>query len=94
MSGYKFDGTYLRGPNGNKLAEVKNESIRDAHMSEVGKIKGAQIRDKHLTLVAEFDGENIRDAHLTKIGTIKEVRKVIDGPGGITLVALWLFFVR
>lgn len=60
----------------------------------VGRIDGKHIRDSHGVKIADFDGIDIRDKRGVKIGTINNVRKLIDGAGGISLVALWILFVR
>ena len=44
--------------------------------------------------LAEFDGRDIRDSHGSRIATIDDVKKSIEGIGGSSLVAMWLFFVR
>jgi len=90
---YKLDGNKLMSK-GQKIGFIDGNSIRDGHSNKVGTIDGRSIRDAHGGKVAEFDGENIRDAHGVRIGTMHDVRKMIDGQGGISLAALWYFFVR
>jgi hypothetical protein len=90
---YKLDGNKLIS-RGAKIGHVEGNTVRDGHSGKVGTIDGRYIRDAHGSKVAEFDGENIRDSHGARISTMHDIRKVIDGQGGITLVALWLFFVR
>lgn len=94
MSDFKLVGNDLRNHSGSKVAYIDGSSIRDSHGSKVATIDGRNIRDSHGSKVAEFDGENVRDSHGTRIGILKDVQKAIDGQGGISLVALWLFFVR
>lgn len=90
---YKLDGNKLIS-RGAKIGYVDSNTVRDGHSSKVGTIDGRCIRDAHGGKVADLDGENIRDSHGARIGTMRDVRKVIDGQGGITLAALWFFFVR
>lgn len=78
MADYKMDGNYLRDRSGNRIAQVDGNYIRDKNGNRVGQI----------------DGRYIRDSRGNRIGTIDDVRKVIDGPGGMTLVALWILFIR
>ncbi len=94
MSEFKLAGNDLRNHIGSKVAYIDGSSIRDSHGSKVATVDGRNIRDSHGSKVAEFDSENIRDSHGARIATIKDVQKAIDGQGGISLVALWLFFVR
>ncbi len=94
MSEFKLDGNNLRNHSGSKIAYIDGNAIRDHHGSKVATIDGRYIRDPHGSKLAEFDGEHIRDSHGSRIGTLKDVEKVIDGHGGISLVALWLLFIR
>lgn len=91
---YKFDGRYLRNKSGSRIAEVDGKNIRNEKGSLIGKIDGKHIRDFRGNKIAEYDGQYIRDASGKRIGEMKDVKKDIDGVGGITLVALWLLFVR
>ena len=90
---YKLDGNKLISK-GIKIGQIDGSSIRDGHNNKVGTIDGRNIRDAHGSKVAEFDGENIKDSNGSKIGTMHDVRKVIDGQGGNSLAALWVIFVR
>lgn len=93
MTGYKFDGKELR-EKGSKIGTLEGNNIRDAHGSKVGMIDGKFIRDSHGSKVAEFDGKDLRDSHGSKIATIDGIKKDVDGIGGTSLVAMWLFFIR
>ncbi len=95
MADYKFDGKYLCCNRSHKrLAEVDGKFIKDDKLRRVGEVNGKYISDAALRRVAEFDGETIKDQALRRVASIGDVKRAIDGPGGITLVALWLFFVR
>ena len=91
---YKFDGHYLRNKSGIRIAEVDGKNLRDDKGRSVGVVDGKYIRDSQGNRIAEYDGQYIRDASGKRIGNIKDVNKDINGVGGITLVALWLLFVR
>lgn len=58
------------------------------------KFDGKSIGDYNNYRVATFDGKIIRDYNKSQIGTIDDVRKQIDGIGGITLVGLWVLLVQ
>ena len=60
----------------------------------MGKIDGKKIKDARGSKLAEYDGKYIKDKYGRKIGEMKHVKADIKGDGGISLVALWLFFVR
>lgn len=91
---YKFDGKELRDSRGNKIAVLDGKYIRDNRGNKIGVIDGKYFRDSRGNKVAEFDGKDIRDSRGLKIAAISDVKKVIDGIGGASLVAMWLFFVR
>jgi sporulation protein YlmC with PRC-barrel domain len=94
MAEYKFDREELRDRHGSKVAVLDGKYIRDNHGSKLGEIDGKYFRDSHGSKIAEFDGRDVRDSHGSKIATIDDVKKSIDGIGGASLVAMWLFFVR
>ena len=94
MSDYKLDGNYLRDRRGIKIGRIDGKYIRDGTSTIVGRIDDKYIRDSRSTKIAEFDGTYIRDKRGVKIGTIDDVHKSINGVGGISLVALWILFVR
>lgn len=93
MADYKYDGKELRC-RGSKVGVVDGKYIRDSHGSKVGEIDGKYIRDSHGAKVAEFDGQTIRDSHGSRVATIDNIKKDLDGTGGISLVAIWWFFIR
>jgi hypothetical protein len=94
MADYKFNGTELRTKANQLIGRIDGKLVRDNKGSKVGEIDGNTIRDASRSKIAEIDGDNIRDAHRTKIGTMMDVRKSIEGPGGVTLAALWVHFVH
>ena len=94
MADYKFDGTELRGRQGNKIGALDVKYIRDERGNKIGEIDGKYFRDSRGNRMAEFDGKDIRDSKGSKIATIDDVKKSIDGIGGASLVAMWLFFIR
>ncbi len=93
MANYKFDGKELHG-GGSKLGVVDGKYIKDSHGNKVGEIDGKYIKDSHGSKLAEFDGKVVKDSHGSKIATIDDIKKQIDGVGGVSLVALWVLLVR
>jgi hypothetical protein len=77
-----------------RLADGFHKYIRDHHGNRLGEIDGKYFRDNHGVKLADFDGRDVRDSHGSKIAGIEDVKKMIDGIGGVSLVAMWLFFVR
>lgn len=94
MAYYKFDGKNLRDRHGTKIGVLDGKNIRDSHGSKIGEFDGKHFRDSHGSKVAEFDGKDIRDSKGSKIATIGDVKKAVDGIGGASLVAMWIFFIR
>jgi hypothetical protein len=93
MAEYLFDGKKLKKRSGQKEGEVDRNIIRAWNGEQVGEIDGNNIKDAHGKKVIEFDGKNIKDDTGKKIVTIEELRKVVEGSPGISLVAVWYFFV-
>ena len=52
------------------------------------------MKDSRGQRLIEFDGQYIKDNRGQRIGTHDDVLKLIDGPGGMTLIALWVLFAR
>lgn len=94
MADYKFDRNELRDRGGSKVAVLDGKYIRDHRGSRLGEIDGKYFRDSRGSKLAEFDGRDVRDSSGSRIATIDDVKKSIDGIGGASLVAMWLFFVR
>jgi single-stranded DNA-binding protein len=96
MSKYKFDGKMLKF-GGSTIANVSGNNIRKGSGSSVeGNIKNDQIRKgSGSSVIANVSGRDIRQGTgSSKIGTMDDVDKVIEGPGGITKAALWILFVK
>jgi len=91
---FKFDGKVLRSKSGSRVAETDGKYVRDSHGRRIGQFDGKIIRDDHGSRLAEFDGEVIRSTSGSRLATIADVKKAIDGTGGISLVAVWLLVVR
>jgi len=96
MAKYKFDGKYLKM--GSKvIANVQGDNIREGRGSNViANIKGSKVREKRgSNTLFNLQGDKIRLGNgSSKIATMDEIRKEIDGPGGITLAALWFNYIR
>jgi hypothetical protein len=95
MADYTFDGKRLRKvTTGQKLGEIDRNLVRATNAAKLGEIEGKIIRDGHGKKVLVFDGKNVKDDLGNRVTTLQEIQKVIEGEGGINLVALWNFFVR
>lgn len=96
MAQYKFDGKYLKH-GGSIIANVNGYKIRKGNGSSiVANIQGNKVRqgNSSSTLI-NVSGENIRQGSSSStIAKMKDVRKLIDGPGGITVAALWYCFIK
>lgn len=96
MSKYKFDGKTLKFGS-TTIANVSGNNIRKGSGSSTqGNIRNDQIRmGSGSSVIANVKGKDIRQGSgSSKIGTLADVDKVIEGPGGITKAALWVLFVK
>jgi hypothetical protein len=91
---YQFDGKILRNRSGQKMGEVDRSSIRAWNSALLGQIERNNIRDSRGKKVAEFDGKNLKDDLGNKLAAIQDIQKTIDGEAGISLAAMWYFFVK
>jgi hypothetical protein len=93
MADYIFDGKKLKKRSGQKEGELDKNLVRAWNGAQLGEIEGKNIRDTHGKKVLEFDGKIIKDDTGKKIATIEDIRKTVEGEAGISLVALWYFFI-
>jgi len=95
MADYTFDGRRLiKKSSGQKLAEIDRDTIRSYNGAVFGQIEKKNLRDSHGKKVAEFDGKVIKDDRGTKVIGIKDIQEVIEGEPGISMAAMWYFFVK
>ena len=96
MTKYKFDGKYLKSGS-TTIANVSGNNIHKGTTStSVANIKGDNVRHgTGSTVLMNVKSDDIRQGTgSTKIANMKDVHKAIDGPGGVTLAALWYCFIR
>jgi len=93
MAEYLFDGKKLKRRSGQKEGELDGTTVKAWNGTQVGEIDGKNIKDSEGKKVLEFDGKNIKDDTGKKLATIEEIRKIVEGEAGISLVAMWYFFV-
>jgi hypothetical protein len=93
MAEYLFDGKKLKKRSGQKEGELDGTTIKAWNGTKVGRIDGNDIKDASEKKVIEFDGKNAKDDTGKKLATIEEIRKTVEGEAGISLVAMWYFFV-
>ena len=93
MSNYKFDGKYL-SERGSRRGRIDGSYVYDDHGKRIGKFERDYIYDSHGSRIGKLDGKNVYDGHGSRLGTLDDVKKSIDGPGGLSLVAMWLLLVR
>ena len=93
MAEYLFDGKKLKKRSGQKEGELAGNIIKAWNGEKVGEIDGSSIKNANGKKVLEFDGKIIKDDTGKKIATIEDLRKVVEGQAGISLVAVWYFFV-
>jgi hypothetical protein len=93
MAEYIFDGKKLKKRSGQKQGEIEKTIVKAWDGAKVGEIEGTKIKDSAGKTVIEFDGKNVMDESGKKIATLEELRKIVEGEAGISLVALWYFFI-
>jgi hypothetical protein len=94
MADYSFDGKRLKSRSGQKLGELDRNLVRAWNAAKLGEIEGRSIRDAHGKKVLEFDGKTVKDDTGKRVATLQDIQGIIEGEGGIALVAMWHFFVR
>jgi hypothetical protein len=97
MSSYKYDGRYFTDQNYKRIAEFDGTYLIDGNnYMRIAQIDGDFIVDaKDYRRVVEIRGEDIVDcSNYNTISKMNDIRNMIDGPGGKSLVAFWWFFVR
>ena len=94
MADFMFDGRWLRKSSGQKVGEIDRSNIRAWNGARFGEIDRKNIREAHGKKVAEFDGKVVKDDLGNQLATIQDIQKLIEGPVGMQLVAMWYFFVR
>lgn len=93
---FKYDGKYLKN-RGSTIANIRENKIcKGTGSSVIANIKDDEVREgtgsKELI---NLRGTDIRSGNgSSRIGTMRDVDKAIDGPGGITKAALWFLFVK
>jgi hypothetical protein len=95
MADYTFDGKRLvKKSSGQKLAEVDRNNIRSYNGAIFGQIEGKNLRDSHSKKVGEFTGKEVKDDKGNKLISIKDMQNIIEGEAGISMAAMWFFFVK
>ena len=95
MANFKMKGSDLYDSAGRKVATVRANDILDRMGRKVGSVRGDDIRDKTGNKVGRVQGSSVYDGRNIRIASLSDVRKTIDGAmGGVTVAALWLFFIR
>jgi len=95
MADFKMTASDLFTSSNHKVATVRGSDIYDERNHKVATVRGNDIYDERNHKVATVRGSDVYDERNSKIASIGDVKKAIDGAmGGVTVVALWLFFVR
>ena len=73
---------------------MDGNSIKDAFSNKVGEIDGNRIKDVNYNIIAEVENGEIKDSYNKKVWTTEGVQQIIEGPGELTAVALWVLLIR
>ena len=96
MTNYKFDGVKLKF-NGKTVANVRGDKVcKDSGATALANIRGTKVceRTGSKTLFNVRGDKICEGTSSKKIADMDDVRDAIDGPGGITLAALWYCFIK
>jgi hypothetical protein len=93
MAEYIFDGKKLKRRSGQKEGELDGTIVKAWNGTSLGHIDGKTIKDANEKIVIDFDGKNVKDETGKKLTTIEEIKKIAEGEAGISLVAMWYFFI-
>lgn len=77
-----------------RIGSLDGMEVKDSSGLVVGRIRGNNIEDRHYNTIARVEGNDINDNHFNRIGRITDVRHIIDGPGGVSLAAIWVLLIR
>ena len=74
---------------------MRGNDILDSRNSVIGRVRGNDILDSRNSVIGRVRGNDILDSRNSVIGSIDGARKAVEGGfGGVSLAAIWLFFVR
>lgn len=95
MADFKIDGKYLYGKS-TKMGEYDGVKVfRDASGRKVGEVSGTYILDDRGRKLVELKGTDVYEySGGRKVTTINDLRKLIDGTGGMSLVGFWALLIR
>jgi hypothetical protein len=97
MSNFKFDGRYFTDQNYKRIAEFDGTYLTDANSGmRIAQIEGDfLVESRSCNRIVEIRGDNIVDClSCNTLETMSDIRNMIEGPGGKSLVAFWWFFIR
>jgi hypothetical protein len=95
MKPYNMDQSLLRNSKTKEIiGMVDNSKVKDRHGNTLARFNRVWIFDASSNRIAHFDGTDVKDKSGVRITTIDKIRQEIDGPGGISIVALWVIFLR
>ncbi len=93
MPEYLFDGRKLKKRSGRREGELDGNAIKSWNGEQLGEIDGNSIKDSSGKKVLDFDGKYIRDEAGKRIASLEDIRKIVEGQAGISMVAMWYFFI-
>lgn len=93
MARVKLEGNIIYADY-NRIGRLDGTDVYDGSGRLVGKIRDDEIKDSHYHTVAKIRGDDIYDENGHRIASMSDVRKAIDGTGGISLAAIWILLVR
>ena len=95
MVEFRMRGSDLFDYSNHRVARVRGNEIFDSQDRLVATIHEDTILDEHNQKIASVRGKDVLDTSKKRIASVDEIsRAIADSMGGVSIIALWLLFVR
>ena len=91
----KIQGNDIKNISGSRIGIINGNDIKDKSGKRIGFVQGKDIKDLSGHRIAYLIGNDIKDITGKSIMKLDQIPKIIDSPfHGITLAAVWIFFLK
>lgn len=95
MYDIKIQGNEIKDRTGRKIGMLSGNDIKDSSGKRLGFIQGKDIKDSSGRRIAFVAGNDLKSANGQLLDKLDKISVSIDGPyHGVTMAAIWLFFVK
>lgn len=95
MERFKMRGDVLYDSKNSRIGLIRGDDIYDHRNHRLGSFRNDTVYDRTNARLAVVRGDKVYDSNNRRIGDLDDIRKEIkDAVGGLSLVALWIFFLR